>query len=54
MILDKPLSHSVAQFLHLSSEGVDLDTFKAISSFLHLCFHDSKDFLIEAGELQGP
>lgn len=25
VILDKPLNHSVAQFLYLSNEGIDLD-----------------------------
>lgn len=36
VILDKPLRHSVAQFLHLSNEGVDPDTFKALSTSLSL------------------
>lgn len=54
MNLDKPLNHFVAQFLHLSNEGVDLHKPLRSHPPPHLYFHDPKDFLVEGGELEEP
>lgn len=54
VILDKPLNHSVNQFLHLSNEGVDRDNPKVTFRSLSLYFHDSKDFLVKNCELEEP